>query len=155
MYLIIFISIVMSIFTMYATTKVQNKVEKNSLYLIVISFVLTALGNYFNNVIFYYLLIINLLIIPLILNKVDVIEKKTKKIIMLLFLFLLIGYLSSFFNMPFKYFIFLFRYVFIILLFVIFFKSINTKKFFEKYTIFVLAIYFLMEIYIKFINNWF
>jgi hypothetical protein len=58
MYLIIFISIAMSIFTMYATTKVQSKVEKNSLYSIVISFVLTALGNYFNNIIFYYLLII-------------------------------------------------------------------------------------------------
>ena len=155
MYLIIFISIAMSIFTMYATTKVQSKVEKNSLYSIVILFVLTAVGNYFNNVIFYYLFIISLLFIPLIINRVGVIEKKSKAIIMLLFFFLLMGYLSSFFNLPFKYFIFLFRYIFILVLFVIFLKSISTKKFFEKYTIFALAIYFLMEIYIKIINNWF
>lgn len=155
MYIIIFLSILLCILSFYKANKENNKSLRIVFYIFSFSFLLNAIGNYLNNALLYYLFVFVLFILTFLISKSDGIEKGTKRLFFISLIVLVLGYISSILSLPFKHLIFFLRYLIVLIVSILFLTSLKVKTQNEKFVSFFILAYFLLELYVKYLNDWF
>lgn len=150
----ILLSITLAILSFLSINRETQSIYKRVFALIGFSYMAWATGSFYPHFIFYTAFIVCLILISYLVVSNPLIPSKIRFFTLTLLLIIIVGHLSSFLGSPFKFEIFYTRVLLIILIVSLLLKNYSLLDFVNKKIIFFVLMYFILEIFIKYLNSW-